>query len=87
MTRRPLQGHLAIMERAAHLDTILRAMPAYLQAALVLMRFLIQVVEAARQAIFPPALVALPLLLHHAGHSLMVVVHARQAIIPPALVA
>jgi len=83
VTQRLLQGHLAIMARAAHLDTILRAMPAYLQAALALMRFLIQVVEVAHQAIIPLALVALPLLPHHAGHSLMAVAHAHPAIIPP----
>lgn len=54
-----------------------------LQAALVITHFSIQVVEAAPLAITPLALVALLLLPHHAGHSLMVAEAAHQAIIPP----
>jgi hypothetical protein len=82
VTRRLLQGHLAIMAPAVRLDTILRAMPAYLQAAQVLMHFLIQVVEVAHQAIIPLDLVALLPPPHHAGHFLMAVAHAHPAIIP-----
>jgi hypothetical protein len=71
------------MEQAAHLGTTLQAMPACLQAPLVLTHFSIQAVEVAHLAIIPLALVVLPLLPHRAEHSLMVVVHAHLAIIPP----
>jgi hypothetical protein len=71
------------MERAAHLDTILRAMPVCLQAAQAIMHFSIQVAVAVHLAIIHLAPVALPLLPHHAGHSLMAVVHAHLVIIPP----
>lgn len=80
--RHLLLVHLAIMERAAHLGTILLEMLAYLQAALVTTHFLIQAVAAVHLAIIPPALVVLPLLPHHVGHSLMVVVHAHRVTIP-----
>jgi len=82
VTRHLLQGLLAIMEQVAHRDTILQAMPAFPQAALVLTHFSIQAVEAAHPAIIPRALVVLPPLPHHAGHSLMGVVHAHLVIIP-----